>query len=90
MSAPSASQQTISRLLTRQLQGHEIGNAIVSALTQCRKRHRKKDTAEFAMDQLRPVLAQFVPSRAAMEDHKFLLPMMAPVVLNKLRPPSDA
>ena len=41
------------------------------------------------MDQLRPVLAQFVPSRAAMEDHKFLLPMLAHVVLNKLRPPSD-
>jgi len=48
-----------------------------------------KDAAEIASGELRPVLAQFAPSKAALEEHKFFLPMMAQVVLNKLRPPSE-
>jgi len=41
------------------------------------------------MEELRVVLAQFASSRAAMEEHKCFLLMMAHVVLNKLRPPSE-
>ena len=44
--------------------------------------------AEFASAELRPVLEQFAPSRTAMENHPFYLPMMSHVVLCKLRPAS--
>ena len=50
---------------------------------------KAKVAAEFAMEELRPVPAQFAPSKAAVEEHEFFLPMMAHVVLNKLRPPND-
>ena len=70
---------------------HEIWKAIIQILPLCRKRHHKKAkiAAEIASEELRPVLAQFAQSRTATEEHKFLVPMMAHVVLNKLRPASD-
>jgi len=92
-SAPQASPQArapaIVPMVTRKLQGHEIGIAIVLILPLCRKRRYKKDAAAFAMEELRVVLTQFASSRAAMEEHKFFLPVMAHVVLNKLRPTSE-
>ena len=78
---------------SQKLQGVEIGHAIIQILPQCRKRRSlrrsKTDAAEFAMEELRVVLTQFTSSRAAMEEHKFFLPMIAHVVLNKLRPPRE-
>jgi len=71
--------------VSQQLQGHEIGKAIIQILPQCRKRRHKKYAAEFAMEEARVVLAQFAQGRTAMEKHKFFLPMTAHVVLNKLR-----
>ena len=83
---PRASAQTIVPMVSQRLQGHEIGIAIISILPQLRKRRNKKDAA---MEEVGVVLTQFASSRAAMEEHKFFLPMMAHLVLNKLRPASD-
>ena len=76
-------------MVSQLLQGHEIGKAIIQILPQCRKRRHKKDAAQFAMKELRVVLRQFASSKAAMEEHKFFLPMITHVLLNKLRPRSE-
>ena len=76
-------------MVSQKLQGVEIGNAIIQILPQCRKRRSFRRRQIYAMEELRVVLSQFASSRTAMEEHNFFLPMMAHVVLNKLRPPRE-
>ena len=67
------------------IQGAAIGEALVPALRVIKKSRRKASGYSIALMEVRAVFDAFEITSVYMDDHQFMLPMMARVTMNRLR-----